>query len=156
MRQGYRLVLPQDARAVYSAIRSPGQLAGQRVIHLDQYSGKVLMDLGADRIGAIGRVTEWGVSVHQGGEYGWINKVVMLPGCVALMLLCVSGVVVWWKRRPSGSFAPPPRRHGDRLAVGTLIIAAVIGVFFPLLGASMLLAAAVARGGGYVAALASR
>lgn len=156
MRQGYRLVLPQDARAVYSAIRSPGQLAGQRVIHLDQYSGKVLMDLGADRIGAIGRVTEWGVSVHQGGEYGWINKVVMLLGCVALMLLCVSGVVVWWKRRPSGSFAPPPRRHGDRLAVGALIIAVVIGLFFPLLGASMLLAAAVARGGGYVAALASR
>lgn len=141
LRQGYRLVLPQDAQAVYSAIRTPRQLAGRRVIHLDQYSGKVLMDLGADRIGAIGRVTEWGVSVHQGGEYGWINQMVMLLGCVALMLLCVSGVVVWWKRRPTGSFAPPPCRQGDRLALGAIAIAVVIGVVFPLLGASMLLAA---------------
>jgi uncharacterized iron-regulated membrane protein len=143
MRQGYRLVLPQDAQAVYSAIRTPGQLDGQRVIHLDQYSGKVLMDLGADRIGAIGRMTEWGVSVHQGGEYGWPNQLVMLLGCVALMLLCVSGVVVWWKRRPSGHFAPPPRRDGDRLALGAIVIAAVTGLLFPLLGASMLLAALI-------------
>ena len=156
MRQGYRLVLPQDAQAVYSAIRMPGQLAGRRVIHIDQYSGKLLMDLGANQTGAIGRVTEWGVSVHQGGEYGWLNQLVMLLGCVALMLLCVSGVVVWWKRRPSGSFAPPPNLQGDRLALGAIVIAVVIGAFFPLLGASMLLAAAVARGGGYVAALASR
>lgn len=143
MQPSYRLVLPQDAQAVYSAIRTPGQLAGQRVIHIDQYSGKLLMDLGADRIGAIGRVTEWGVSVHQGGEYGWPNQLVMLLGCVALMLLCVSGVMVWWKRRPTGSFAPPPRKHGDRLALGAIIIAVITGALFPLLGASMLLAALI-------------
>ena len=114
----------------------------ERVIHLStNTAAKLLMDLGADRIGAIGRVTEWGVSVHQGGEYGWINQMVMLLGCVALMLLCVSGVVVWWKRRPTGNFAPPPCRQGDRLALGAIVIAVVIGVVFPLLGASMLLAA---------------
>jgi uncharacterized iron-regulated membrane protein len=143
MRKGYRLVLPQDAQAVYSAIRTPGRLLDRRVIHIDQYSGKLLMDLGADRIGAIGRVTEWGVSVHQGLEYGWLNQLVMLAGCVALMLLCVSGVVVWWKRRPGGSFAAPPRKHGDQLARGAITIAVIIGAIFPLLGASMLVAALI-------------
>jgi len=135
---GYRLSLPRDERGVYSAIRTPGQLDGQRVVHLDQYSGKVLMDIGAARFGALGRVTEWGVSVHQGAEYGWPNLLLMLAGCLATMLLCVSGVVMWWRRRPSGRLAAPARRDGDRLARGVVAIGATAGVFFPLLGASML------------------
>jgi len=135
---GYRLALPRDERGVYSAIRTPGQLDGQRVVHIDQYSGKVLMDIGAARFGPLGRVTEWGVSVHQGGEYGWPNLLLMLAGCVATMVLCVSGVVMWWRRRPSGRLAAPARRDGDRLARGVIAIAVCCGLFFPLLGASML------------------
>jgi uncharacterized iron-regulated membrane protein len=138
MESDYRLVMPNSPDGVYSAIRMPDQLARQRVIHLDQYSGKVLMDLGPDSTGAIGRVTQWGVSVHQGGEYGTPNLVVMLAGCVALVLLCISGVVVWWKRRPRGKLAAPARKDGDRLARGAVVIAVVLGAVFPLLGASML------------------
>lgn len=135
---GYRLALPRDLRGVYSAIRTPGQVAAQRVVHIDQYSGKVLMDIGADRIGAIGRITEWGISVHQGAEYGTPNLVVMLAGCVALIALCFSGIITWWKRRPAGKLAAPARKESDRLARGVLAIAVVLGCCFPLLGASML------------------
>lgn len=138
MVSGYRLALPRDADGVYSAIRTPGQLDGQRVVHIDQYSGKVLMDIGADRIGAIGRITEWGVSVHQGGEYGTPNLIVMLAGCLALIVLCFSGIITWWKRRPAGRLAAPARKGGDRLAKGVLVIAVMLGCCFPLLGASML------------------
>ena len=135
---GYRLVLPVGAQGVYSAIRMPGQREGQRVVHLDQYSGKVLMDLGPDATGAVGRVTEWGVAVHQGGEYGTPNLLVMLAGCIALILLGISGVIAWWKRRPAGRLAAPARKDGDRLAKGVIAIAVLLGCVFPLLGASML------------------
>lgn len=138
MDRNYRLALPRDASGVYSAIRTPGQLAGQRVIHVDQYSGKVLMDISPAQTGAVGRVTEWGVSVHQGGEYGTPNLLVMLAGCLGLIALCISGVLTWWKRRPLGKLAAPQRKDGDRLARGVIVIAAVLGCFFPLLGASML------------------
>lgn len=138
MERNFRLALPRDASGVYSAIRMPGQLAGQRVIHIDQYSGKVLMDISPAQTGPVGRVTEWGVSVHQGGEYGTPNLLVMLAGCLALIALCISGVVAWWKRRPAGRLAAPQRRDGDRLALGVIAIAALLGCFFPLLGASML------------------
>jgi uncharacterized iron-regulated membrane protein len=138
MEGDYRLVLPSDARGVYSAIRMPGQRERNRVIHVDQYSGKVLMDIGPDATGAVGRVTEWGVAVHQGGEYGTPNLLVMLAGSLALIALCVSGTVVWWKRRPVGRLAAPPRKHDDRLAGGVVAIAVLLGCVFPLLGASML------------------
>jgi uncharacterized iron-regulated membrane protein len=138
MDKDYRLALPADASGVYSAIRMPAQREGQRVIHLDQYSGEVLMDLGPDATGPVGRVTEWGVAVHQGGEYGTPNLLVMLAGCLAIITLCISGVIVWWKRRPAGILAAPARKDGDHLAKGVIAIAAVLGCIFPLLGASML------------------
>ncbi|RFP18535.1 PepSY domain-containing protein [Duganella sp. BJB475] len=136
--RGYRLALPRDPRGVYSAIRITGQTEDQRVIHIDQYRRKVLMDIGPDRVGAIGRITEWGVSVHQGGEYGTPNLLLMLAGCLALVALCISGIVIWWKRRPTGRLAAPERRNGDQLARGVVLIAVVLGCCFPLLGASML------------------
>jgi len=138
MASGYRLVLPRGADGVYSAIRMPGQREQQRVIHLDQYNGTVLMDLGPDATGPVGRVTEWGVAVHQGGEYGTPNLLVMLAGCLALIALCISGVIVWWKRRPKRRLAAPPRRSGEHLAKRVIAIAVVLGCIFPLLGASML------------------
>ncbi|MBD8529790.1 MULTISPECIES: PepSY domain-containing protein [unclassified Massilia] len=141
MKDVYRLVLPRGASGVYSAVRLRTAHASQRVIHLDQYSGKILMDLGPADVGAVARVTEWGVSVHQGTEYGLPNQLLMLAGCIALMLLCVSGVAVWWKRRPAGQLAAPVRRDADRLAAGVVVIAVVTGLVFPLLGASMALAA---------------
>ncbi|MCU6501659.1 PepSY domain-containing protein [Rugamonas sp. A1-17] len=136
--RGYRLALPSGPRGVYSAIYMPGQVAAHRVVHIDQYSGKVLMDIGANHVGAIGRITEWGVAVHQGQEYGTPNLLVMLAGCLALMALCVSGIVMWWQRRPAGKLAAPALKHGDRLARGVVLIAVVLGCCFPLLGASML------------------
>jgi uncharacterized iron-regulated membrane protein len=140
---GYRLVLPRDAHGVFSAVRMPGQVEAQRVVHLDQYSGKVLMDIGPADVGAVGRVTQWGVAVHQGAQYGTANLVVMLAGCLALIALCVSGIAAWWLRRPAGRLAAPARRDGDRVARGVLLIAAVLGCVFPLLGASMLVVLAL-------------
>ncbi|VXC14927.1 PepSY domain-containing protein [Massilia sp. 9I] len=138
---GYRLMLPQGPQGVYSAVRLRSAEDSQRVVHLDQYSGKVLQDLGPGDAGAVARVTDWGISVHQGIEYGWANQLLMLFGCLALMLSCVSGVVMWWKRRPAGQLAAPRRKEGERLAFGVLAIAIGLGLVFPLLGASMVVAA---------------
>jgi len=92
-------------------------------------------------VGAVAKVTDWGVSVHQGVEYGLPNQLLMLAGCIAVMLLCVSSVVMWWKRRPAGRLAAPPRKDGDRIALGVVAIAVTLGIVFPLLGLSMLAAA---------------
>jgi uncharacterized iron-regulated membrane protein len=141
LRHRYRLMLPNGAEGVYSAVRLRSADAGLRVIHLDQYSGMALMDIKALDVGAVARVTDWGISVHQGLEYGLPNQLLMLAGCIALMLLCVSSVAMWWKRRPAGRLSAPQRKDGDRLAVGVIVIAVALGLFFPLLGASMLVAA---------------
>lgn len=140
---GYTLRLPWGPSGAYSALVFPSRAQGQRVIHLDQYSGRVMVDVGYADYGAVAQVTEWGIAVHMGKQYGLVNQLIMLAGCLALLLLAASSVVMWWKRRPPGTLAAPPRRDADRVAVGAIVIAVILGLLFPPLGASMLVFAAL-------------
>jgi uncharacterized iron-regulated membrane protein len=103
----------------------------------------VLADVGYKDYGAVGRLTEWGISIHTGRQCGWANQIVMLSGCLSIVLLAVSAAVMWWKRRPRGRLAAPPRRAADRAATGAIAVALLLGLLYPLLGASMLVALAV-------------
>lgn len=132
--------LPTGPRDVFTAMSFPDDVRQARVVHLDRYSGAVLADVGYDDYGALGRVTEWGVSLHTGRQFGAANQAVMLVGCLAVLVLALTSVVMWWKRRPRGRLAAPPRRPGDRATGWAVAIAIVLGVSYPLLGASMLAA----------------
>jgi uncharacterized iron-regulated membrane protein len=132
--------LPDGPRGVYSAMRFPDDVRDVRVVHLDRYSGAVLADIRYADYGIAGRATEWGISIHTGRQFGAVNQLVMLVGCLAIVALAVSATVMWWKRRPRGRLAAPPRRSGDRAAAGAIAVAVLLGVIYPLLGASMLVA----------------
>ncbi|MFG6430421.1 PepSY-associated TM helix domain-containing protein [Roseateles sp. LYH14W] len=135
--------LPAGPQGVYTAMRFADDVRDLRVVHLDRYSGAVLADVGYRDYGAVGRVTEWGISLHTGRQFGWANQLVMLAGCLSIVLLAVSAVVMWLKRRPRGRLAAPPRRAGDRAAWGAVAVAVLLGLLYPLLGASMLVALTV-------------
>jgi len=140
---GYQLNLPSAPRGVYSAVRLPDHAIGQRVVHLDRYSGRVLADIDYEQYGAVSKVTELGVSIHMGREFGVANQLVLLGGCLSLVALAISAVVMWWKRRPRGALSAPPRRNADRVSRNVIAVAVFLGVLYPLLGASMLVALAM-------------
>jgi uncharacterized iron-regulated membrane protein len=138
--EGTPVGLPTDPRGVYTAMLFPDDVRAQRVVHLDQYSGTVLADVGYRDYGVAGRVIEWGINLHTGRQFGSVNQLVMLAGCLAILVLTASAAVMWWKRRPRGRLAAPPRRAGDRAAVGAIAVAVLLGLIYPLLGGSMLVA----------------
>lgn len=138
--RGTPVNLPTGPLGVYTARLFPDDVRAQRVVHLDRYTGAVLADVGYAHYGVAGRAIEWGINLHTGVQFGTVNRLVMLAGCLAIVLLAVSAVVMWWKRRPRGQLAAPPRKPGDRAALGALTVAALLGVVYPLLGASMLAA----------------
>ncbi|WP_151176092.1 PepSY-associated TM helix domain-containing protein [Hypericibacter terrae] len=143
--KGYVVDLPSGPEGVYSASLFPDQAENERVIHLDQYSGKPLFDGGFYELGAGAQAIEWGISVHQGQEFGRANQLVMAATCVAIVLMAVSAVVMWWKRRPKGSLGAPRIPENYKIAKGVLVIAAAIGILFPLVGASLLAMLAIDR-----------
>lgn len=135
---GYSIALPRGPMGVYTASVYPEDLSRQRVVHLDQYSGRVLLDMGYADYGALGRGLEWGINVHLGNEYGTVNRVVLIVACAAILLLCLSGAVMWWKRRPIGGIGVPPLPKHGRSVAGVLVLLCIGGVVFPLVGLSLL------------------
>ncbi len=135
---GYTVVLPTKPTGVYSGSVYPDDLSKQRVVHLDQYSGKPLIDMSYSDYGPLGKVLEWGINVHMGQQFGLANQIVLLAACVGIVLLAVSAGIMWWKRRPRGSLGVPPLPQDKRVLRGLLALLANGGILFPLVGASLL------------------
>lgn len=138
LQQGYTVNLPTTAAGVYTGSIYPDDLSQQRVVHLDQYSGKPLIDMRYADYGPLGRWLEFGINVHLGQEFGLINQLVLLAVCIAIIVMCVAAGVMWWKRRPSGGMGVPPLPTDKRVFRGLIAMLVIGGVLFPLVGASLL------------------
>jgi uncharacterized iron-regulated membrane protein len=141
----YDIALPQGPNGAFTATSRPPRVEETRTVYLDQYSGKVLGDVGFSHYGPAAKAIEWGIAVHQGHEYGPVNRYFMLAGCIAIVLLTISAPVMWWKRRPKGSFGMPPVAGNRRAALTVTAIMAIAGLIYPLVGLSMLAGLVVER-----------
>ncbi|SNB77283.1 Uncharacterized iron-regulated membrane protein [Arboricoccus pini] len=143
LERGYAVALPQTAEGVYSGTVYPADLAKERAIHLDQYTGRKLIDVAFADYGWGGKAIEWGVNVHMGQEFGRLNQIVLALACVLVIVMAVGALVMWWKRRPPGSLAAPPWPSDRRPVVAVTAILFVLGLVYPLTGISMLAILAV-------------
>jgi uncharacterized iron-regulated membrane protein len=139
MAPGYAVNPPKGPAGVYTASVYPSALADQRVIHIDQYSGRPLVDMRYADYGWLGRWLEWGINVHVGQEFGVPNQIVLILVCLGVVLLCVSAAVMWWKRRPAGTLGIPPLPAERKTLYGVIAFLVVGGMAFPLVGASLLI-----------------
>ncbi|WP_138466954.1 PepSY domain-containing protein [Poseidonocella sp. HB161398] len=140
---GYAIAMPAGPEGVFTASVYPDDITAERVIHLDQYTGEILFDMGLAELGTLGRLAEWGVSIHMGQQWGRANQIVLLAVCLAMGLMAVAAAAMWWKRRPAGGLGTPPLPADWRIPRGLLLIALAAGALFPLVGLSMLVLAAV-------------
>ena len=133
----YTLSLPTENKP-YLVSRAIGRVEDSRALYVEPSSGRILQDASYRDFGTGSKVIEWGIQTHQGQEYKPWNRWLMLTGCIAILLLAASAPVMWWKRRDAGRLVRPPRpRDGRRIRAGTAV-AAVLGVIYPLTGATVL------------------
>lgn len=134
----FRVNLPSGADSVYtiSADSMDGDTTnpmGDRTVHLDQYTGKILADVKFADYSLAGKAMAVGIALHQANTGLW-NTVLNTLFCLTVMLMCVSGIVMWWKRRPAGTIGTPLYPKDYRVPRTILAIAAVVSVLFPLTG----------------------
>ncbi|SKA22027.1 PepSY-associated TM helix domain-containing protein [Consotaella salsifontis] len=141
--KGYAIAVPTSPDGVFTASVYPDDVRKERVVHLDQYSGKILFDMGLAELGALGAAAEWGVSLHMGQQFGLLNQLVLLAACIAIMTMAVSAIVIWWKRRPAGGFGAPRVPADFRVPPAVFVIAIACGIFFPLVGLSLIVVAII-------------
>lgn len=110
----------------------------ERVVHIDQYSGKVVGRYSYDEYSPMAKVVTQGISLHEGQRFGSVSLWMSAAFCVAVLALCVTGPMMWWSRRRSGISAPRgalPVRASPWL----LIPLVALGVFLPLFGVTLIL-----------------
>ena len=138
MPPGFEISLPAGDTGVYAAAAYPKDVASQRMISLDQYTGKPLVDVRFDDLGGVARAIQYGIGIHKGEHWGRANQLAMLAFCLATILLSVTAAVMWWKRRPVGRLGVPPWPRDRRVATTVTMIVLGLGALFPLTGLAIL------------------
>jgi len=141
----YTISIPDTPGRAWTASRETVQAEQARTLYIDAATGAVRADIGWTRFGWGAQAFEWGIAVHQGQQYGWLNRIVMLSGCIAIWLLSFSAGVMWWNRRPAGRLGAPVAPPGPRVRAAVLGIVLPLAVIYPLTGLSLLAAVAIDR-----------
>ncbi len=138
--EGFLVSLPADKEGVYTVSPPfPTNATKEVTLHIDQYSGEVLADVRWNDYALVPKLVEGGVALHMGGFFGLPNQLLMLVGCLILILLSISGTVMWWQRRPAGRLGAPAMPKNLPMWKGAVAIILILGLVFPLMGASLLI-----------------
>jgi len=73
-----------------------------------------------------------------GRYFGVANQILCAAISLGLALMAVTGWVMWWKRRPQGSLGAPSRERAAPPMRGWKAGLVVLGMVFPLMGATLL------------------
>lgn len=136
---GFSVTLPEGETSVYTVSAFPNDPTQEVTMHIDQYSGKVLADVRWKDYGLVPKVVEMGTAIHMGKYFGLANQLLMLIAALIVVLLSITGAVMWWQRRPQesgliGAPAMPPHMQNWQTP---LAIVAILGLAFPLVGLSL-------------------
>ncbi|BDU18954.1 PepSY domain-containing protein [Dyella sp. GSA-30] len=140
------LIAPPSMKKTQWSARSDAADRSQRAdLTLDPSSGLVIRRVDFAQRPLLDRLIGYGVAVHEGALFPPLNQVLSAFTALGLITTCLSAVVMWWRRRPHGVLGAPPV-HADarhpRVFVALLVL---LGIFLPLLGASMLTVLIVER-----------
>jgi uncharacterized iron-regulated membrane protein len=140
----FHINLPQDEKGVYtiSADTMSGDLSNpfkDRTVHVDRYTGRVLADVSFSDYSPLAKAMAVGIALHQGDVGVW-SAIANIVACLAILLLCVSGIIMWWVRRPKGSgrIGAPAVPAQSALWKGGAFVMLITGLAFPLAGGVLL------------------
>lgn len=134
----FQLAVPNGATGVYTISQDSQSYdsttpTADRTVHVDQYTGRILADVGFADYSLGGRAMAVGIALHEGTLGAW-NVALNAVYLAAILLLVTSGVAMWWKRRPSGAFrigAPPAPAFTTRIGAALAVMLA-LSLAFPL------------------------
>lgn len=136
--KGYTITLPANDNGVYTVSVNPPKPEDQATLHIDQYSGKILMDLRFKDYGMSAKIIEIGIALHEGHYFGVANQLTDLIICLVLASTTIFGIWIWWKRKPAGRIGSPLIPNDFKLTKGLIIIIILLGVILPLAGLSLI------------------
>lgn len=133
------LVTPVAGSELHWEVSSLTANRPQRVtLVIDAKSGAIVKRSGfADRHW-IDRAVGTGIAIHEGQMFGWVNQLLGVATTAGLLLLSLSGLVLWWRRRDRGVLGAPAAGMNPRFSFVLVSIVFLLGALLPLFGASLI------------------
>lgn len=140
----FRVALPLHSSGVYTLMsiassRDVVNPQNDRTVHIDQYSAEILADIRWQDYNFVAKAMALGIPLHKGTLGGWN---ILLAGfvCLLLIVLSVTGFVLWWRRKPTGQLGIPRAvginavKRGEKMM---LVVALLVAIAFPITGIAM-------------------
>jgi len=105
---------------------------------IDGRSGAILSREGLADKHLLDQIVAVGIAAHEGRLFGWPNQLLGLLTALGLVLLSLSGVVLWWRRREPGELGAPPLGVPRRRSWPLVAAVVGLGILLPLFGLSLM------------------
>lgn len=110
----------------------------QRVtLQLDATSGAVVSRENFRDRHLVDRIVGTGIALHEGQLFGWPNQALGVLTALGLLVMSLSGLVLWWRRRHPGELGAPPAGHPARFSMMLTLSLLCLAIFMPLFGATL-------------------
>lgn len=93
----------------------------------------------------IDQIVGYAIAAHEGQLFGWVNQLLGVLTASGLVMLCVSGLVMWRRRAPAGVLGAPPPIPDSRVGWGLAALILAAAILLPLLGACLIALALIER-----------
>lgn len=78
-----------------------------------------------------------GIAAHEGYLFGWFNLLLGVLTCAGLILISVSGFILWRKRKPDSVLGAPPIMP-VRVGTGVIVITFALAILLPMMAISLI------------------
>lgn len=132
------LGLPKSTKSTFSVSNKTNNLESQKMLHFDQYSGKLIKAHGWSDVGVLMRGRMWVMAFHQ-GQFGAWNWWLMFGVAIALTLMSIGAVLSYLFRKQKGSWGMPKVKKDFKVGTVVIICLLILAVLLPLFGLSLFL-----------------
>jgi len=129
---------PTRPGAPWAATSDTADRPRRATVQVDGATGRLLGRLDfADRHW-IDRTIGYGIAAHEGALFGLANQLLGTLTALLLIVLAVSGAIMWWRRRPHARLGAPPALSHPRFGAGLGAAIVLLGLAMPLFGATLI------------------
>jgi uncharacterized iron-regulated membrane protein len=133
---------PEDAGGAWAVQQTQRSWpTKQDAVAIDPSNGKIVEQIKFADWPFAAKLARWGIDTHMGLLFGVVNQILLAGLALGIICMVIWGYRMWWLRRPTrGGVASAPGAatrpsRGAVLLVG--LVALGVGVFMPVLGASL-------------------
>jgi uncharacterized iron-regulated membrane protein len=131
---------PKAGGALWSVTSDAADRPLRGELKVDGATGRVVSRTGFAQRHWIDQVIGYGIAAHEGALLGLANQIAGTLTALALVLLCVSGAVMWWRRRPVGLVGAPLPLSRPRFGPRLVFAIVALALYMPMFGITLLLA----------------